>query len=593
MDRELERNLEEMIKHLKEWSVEDVDTAVLDPMAKMMLVALLHETRKIKDSIESLSDRIADRFCDNFIPRKNVSAIPALAVMSPKSSLSHGPVVIDSNASFLYKPPVGKPLNYIPLFKNVVIPVDGVYWMTSEKFHTPQNNRSLPEHRVQPNVLWLGLNASVEIECLKGFSLLFRNTVAPVRISVGDSGHTLNFATMNRMEDIDMVEPFDSQQASNCMFSILQEWREAQLHMPDASLIYLTDPIKDRDLFKPKHHPSIFQFCLLSEEIDAIPEGTIWLKVEFPEGYKISEKCNVVVNAFPVVNVDVDHVMLTASSPIAKLQKQDNTFFLTVLNTSNQSRKEGFDIEEDEYLIRDFDASCYHNGDLYRDVRNLYHHFVEDYYAFMEYNGIKDGEVINQLRETLNKIGKSVGNRNAKYQFDSGVYAMRNINRNPLPASIKVAFLTTRGKEGNQPREDEVMENKKCPGLGKEIQVVVDASCGRDKASADERYEQLRYYALTQDRLYTKMDIDAFLRKEIMAEFGPEEFKRISIRISIEGAGGTTSLQRGLYIDIEFKDKKNYEKAKAESFGILMKQKIENKSCISMPIIVELINQDR
>ena len=116
---------------------------------------------------------------------------------------------------------------------------------------------------------------------------------------------------------------------------------------------------------------------------------------------------------------------------------------------------------------------------------------------------------------------------------------------------------------------------------------------GADKASADERYEQLRYFSLTNDRLYTKMDIEAFLRKEIMAEFGKDEFKRIFLRINIEGVGGETSLQRGLYIDIEFKDKKNYEKAIQNSFDKLMKQKIEGKSCISMPIVVELINLEK
>ena len=134
------------------------------------------------------------------------------------------------------------------------------------------------------------------------------------------------------------------------------------------------------------------------------------------------------------------------------------------------------------------------------------------------------------------------------------------------------------------------MENKKLPPLKPKVPVVVAPMGGTDKASADEHYEHLRYYSLTNDRLYTKMDVDAFLRKEIMAEFGKEEFKRIIIKISIEGAGGLYSLQRGLYIDIEFKDKKNYEKAVHDSFDKLIKQKIESKSCIAMPIIMNLKN---
>lgn len=592
MDRELEEDLKEVVVKIKEWSKEDVDATLKDPMSKMMLAAIMYETRIIKDHLDLLPTRIADRFCEDFIPNAKMSAIPAIAILEPDFKKKSEGVIVDETARFAYKPSAGKPLNYIPVFKNYAIPVNEIYLMTSDSFHSPEGVRAVQLPKEQKNILWIGLCTSVEIECLKGFSLLFKGTqgIAPTRVLVGDTGRELSFATMNRMEDIEMVEPFDSQQASGCLFSFVKEWKEALLGMRDVSLAYLTDSVKDRDLFKPQHHPAIFQFCLMSEELDAIKDGTVWLKVEFPKDYHVPSDCQVIVNAFPVANVDVDYVLLTSTNPIAKLQKQDDAFFLNVINNSNRFRKEGFNIEEDEYFVRNFDASCYHDGDLYREVRNLYHHFVEDYYAFLEFHGIKDGETINQLRESFNKIGKSVGAKSAKYQFDSGVYALRNINRNPQPISTKVSYMTTRGKMGNLPREKDTMENRKCPGFGKEMQVVVSACCGRDKMSVDERYEQLRYFALTQDRLYTKMDIDAFLRKEIMSEFGSEEFKRIFVRIRIDGVGGSSGLRRGLYIDIEFKDKKNYERAVAISFANRMQQQITNKSCISMPIIVGLIN---
>ena len=159
-----------------------------------------------------------------------------------------------------------------------------------------------------------------------------------------------------------------------------------------------------------------------------------------------------------------------------------------------------------------------------------------------------------------------------------------------MSSSIKVSYITTQGEVGNSPQAGEMMENKKAPVFNQKVPIVVSAMGGADKASADERYELLRYYSLTNDRLYTKMDIDAFLRKEIMVEFGREEFKRIIINMSIEGAEGPTAVQRGLYIDISFKDKKNYERALGISFDTLMQQRIESKSCISMPIIVKLRN---
>ena len=63
--------------------------------------------------------------------------------------------------------------------------------------------------------------------------------------------------------------------------------------------------------------------------------------------------------------------------------------------------------------------------------------------------------------------------------------------------------------------------------------------------------------------------------------------------MSIEGTEGIASLQRGLYIDIEFKDSKNYGKAVNSSLDTQLLQKIENKSCIAMPIIINLVNLEQ
>ena len=126
--------------------------------------------------------------------------------------------------------------------------------------------------------------------------------------------------------------------------------------------------------------------------------------------------------------------------------------------------------------------------------------------------------------------------------------------------------------------------------LERDAEVVVGAMGGRDKASPDQRYELLRYHTLTADRLFTRMDIDAFLRKEIMAYFGREEFKRIFVKINVAGAEGQQGLQRGLYIDIEFKDRKNFDQAVRISLDTLLQQRIARKSCLTMPVAVKLIN---
>lgn len=593
MDIDIEKRVNDAIGQLRNLSIEDIDFGQMDPVAKMMLIALINEIQKIQDYIDGTVQRIVERFCSDFIPHEKIEAVPAIALINPtfKPQKNMGVIDVGSGVTFTYKTNNSKlPLNYIPLFNSVLIPYSDLYILTPKKLSYSQGTRPIDMDKL--NCVWVGITTKAEFESIYGISLLIKGTngIQPEHIFVGIDNKEIDFSTIREMENIEMAEPFDAQQFSGQFFSFINVWKENLLNMDDAALIFFTDDIHDRDLFKPRAYPKQFQQWLEDEALDCFDASTLWLKLEFPDGYVVPDTCEVVVNVLPVVNVDVNSLTLTQASPIAKLQKQEDSFFLKVLETSSSSHKQGFNMMSDEIIIRDFDASCYHNGDLYRDVRNLYNRFIDDYYAFIEYNGIKDGEVLKQLRETINRLGKSVGDKNAKFKFDSGTYVMKNMNQYPQTSSTKVSYITTQGRIGNTPQVGEAMENKKLPVIEQKVSVVVSGMGGTDKASADERYEQLRYYALTNDRLYTKMDFEAFLRKEIMAEFGKEEFKRIFIKINIEGTGGSKGLQRGLYIDIEFKDKKNYDKAMSFCFDKQLKQKIENKSCITMPINVNLIN---
>lgn len=594
MDIDLEKRTKEAIDKLKALTNNDIDFQLMDPVVKMMLVAMLSETQKINDLVEGLDRQIVDRYCTDFIPRQQLEPMPAITLLAPAFANKDSEIVrIGNGACFTYKTPSRKQaLNYIPLFETMAFPHTGLFLMT----HTMMkfDNEVLPVVAGRTNRIWLGISTETEVECLKGLTLLIKGThgIMPENISMGISGSSLEFATMNEMENIDMAEPFDAQQSSGQFFSFVEGWKESLLNMEDALLVCITDTTKDRDLFKPKDFPHEFRQWLENEYLERFSPNTLWLKVDFPEDYIVPDNVEIVLNAFPVVNVDVCTLNLTQSSPIAKLQKQEDAFFLRVLETSNAAQKQGFGTSSDEIIVHDFDAARYHNGDLYRDVRNLYNRFIDDYYAFIEYNDLKDGETLKRLRETINHIGnnRDMKEPNKAFKFDSGTYAMKNIKSANPSSSTRVTFLTTQGAIGNSPQAGETMDNKKLPSIKQKVSVAVSGMGGCDKVSPDERYELLRYFALTNDRLYTKMDVDAFLRKEIMNEFGKEEFKRIIIKISIEGAGGETSLQRGLYVDIEFRDRKNYEHATRMAFDKLMQQRIANKSCIAMPIIVKLRN---
>ena len=598
MDVELERDLNEALARLSALSANQDGCQMKDPVVKMMLVALLHEVGKIKDMVDGVGQRILDRYCEDFIPRKEVSAMPAVAVVSPvfRKGKDSETVSLSSEVSFSCKVTGSKtPVNFLPLFRNTLIPCEDVYVLTHNKMRGKDGVVDIEMEN--PASMWVGISTKAEIESLDGVALYIQNVVDvyPEHIfAVGGERTELSFRTMDRLEDLEMLEPFDSQQVSNESLAIMKYWKDYLQSLPDGVLVCLDDSRQDRDVFRKRAYPRVFQNWLESETLDRFKDNTIWLEISFPDGYSVSDDCQVALNAVPVVNVDVCGVTLTQAAPVAKLDKQEGTFFVKVLETSNKAYRQGFPMNSDDFIIRDFDAGCYHNGDLYRDIRNLYNHFVEDYYAFVEFNGLKDGQDIKRLKELVNRIGKSVGAQNSKYKFDSGTYVMKNINSGASASVTKISYLTTDGERGNLLKVDggHRLECRKIPVIEPDVPVLVSAMGGRDKAGADERYELIRYYSLTNDRLFTKMDIDAFVRKELVAVFGKEEFKRIRLKINVAGAPGLHSVQRGLYVDIEFKDKKNYDKALGEGLQIKLQRKIESKSCISMPVMVRLYNCD-
>ena len=602
MDIDLENRLNEALEKARALTGGDaVDQSQLDPVQRMMLVALLHECQKINDYADGASDRIAQRFAEDFIPRSSIEAMPSIALLSlkVKQRLGNELVTITNDTTFKTKPdpkqvPPRPALNFIPIFSTLLLSHTDIFTLNKRclRHHGEVIDISM-QHAHQ---LYVGIRTNAEINSLRGLSILICGTrgVTPVRVVVGAEKRQLAFATMQRLEDIEMLEPFDAQQASGRFFSILESWKEQLLDMDNASLIYITDPLQDRDLFKPRAYPRSFQNWLESRQLDILPADTVWIRLDFPEGYNVPDTCKIEINVLPVANVDLNTVTLTQSAPIAKLQKQDGAYFLDVVEQSNDANRQGYPANSDEFRIRDFDATRYNDGNLFRDVRMLYNRFVDDYYAFIDYNGIKDGETIRTLRSTLTTLGKAVKGDNACFRYDSGTYAMKNIAiedaTSVSSSSVRVAFITTQGAVGNEVERGTMMENRRNAALERDAEVIIGGMGGRNKATPDQRYELLRYNTLTADRLFTRMDIDAFLRKEIMAFFGREEFRRIFIKINVEGSEGERGLQRGLYIDIEFKDRKNYEQAAGISLASLLQQRIARKSCLTMPVIVNLVN---
>ena len=611
MDIELKESIKQARDYLKDVGIDMPRMEDMDPVAQMMLAALLNETRKVKKDLEGITQKLVDHYSTDFIPQEHIGAMPAITLARTRCKEVRGgnAVKIGKGSVLAWKGKERKTtLNYIPLFETMTLPLhrnaDGrecVFQLTHDLLKEDGHQVDLKydvENMDRPGSLYLGLGCKVEMECLKGLTLLIQGTggVAPERIVVEKNGEELDFATAREMEKMDFAPPFDAQQASGQMFSFMNLWKENMLNMEDAVWVAITDGETDRDKFKTMPSPSCFQRWLASDDFNHFEVhdgGNIWLRLDFPQHFVIKKGVRVIPNVIPLVNVEERKVTLSRVMTMAKLNNKEDSFFLCVLNTTLDGLKRGFEDMSKEVLVRDFDATCYNGGQLYRDARNLYNRFLDDYYAFINFNDINDGKALEKLRNSINEIGKDAAKKskdNIEGKFDSGTYVMKKEIEND--SAVIVSYIITMGEAGNLPKIGDQLDVR-TPGLEQKAEVLVDAKGGKDKVSADERYELMRYYTLTNDRLYTRMDIDAFLRTEIKKKPLETDASRIIIKVGVEGAEGPTHVRRGLYIDLGFKDKTTYEKAVAAGFDVLMQQRITNKACLSMPVFVNLKNLEQ
>ena len=257
MDIELEKRINDTIAFLKHISLDSVEEQLTDPIAKMMLVSLLYESQKIRDYIDGVSDRIVEKFCEDFIPRKEVEAMPAIAVIKAqfKAKKDEETVKIGNNTAFTYKLDSKTSLNYLPLFKNLIIPESDIFILTENLLRRGSDSYEISMEN--PNSMWVGIETGAEIETLQGLSIMINGTrgVIPEHIYVGSGQKELEFADMSRMDDMEMAEPFDAHQASGKMFSFIDSWKDQLLEMEDSALICITDELTDRDVFKRCNYP--------------------------------------------------------------------------------------------------------------------------------------------------------------------------------------------------------------------------------------------------------------------------------------------------------------------------------------------------
>lgn len=233
---------------------------------------------------------------------------------------------------------------------------------------------------------------------------------------------------------------------------------------------------------------------------------------------------NVVINAFPVVNVTKRHFALTPSEPIVKIA-DDNDFFMNLVGEYDTVE------EVSQFILRRYGCERFGFNELLRLADTLQKRSTTDFYAYQTIPTLKDGDRMRKLRILLKdiiSIVKKEGNPK------TGVYALLKEDAK-VEVSIPLTALYTDGAKGNDIEAGAPVLAAPSDFNLAETRLLTRSSGGRDEVVDDEERKMLsHYYTMTNDRIVTRADLKSFCIKELY-NYDIGSVNRIEIACDEEG----------------------------------------------------------
>lgn len=481
-----------------------------DPVAKMMLVAMAHQSCEIERKMEQTVARLSEQFCDQVLQRSNLQAQPAVSVVNIGNGREYIPYYIDEKDIFTYK---ATKCNYRPIFKSRIIPGRIVACFMSNMLLQPNSSplQATWSDNGHKDEVWLAFDAAGEVNTLEDAIIAFSHPLPSEMLmaEVGDVQIQMSLV----MED--------TPRTLNSNFMLMEFWKKSLVYY--GLWLYRFGKCSNKRTLHRGEIPAWIMDSYAQEILEPfVGNRYLWIRIKAPKGIALPLNTAILLNSIPVVNYDIQDVKLSYSEPIQRLENdKTGTFFLDVVQNQEQAH---------EFFIRDFDVCQYDNERIREDITNLYHHYVNDYFAFVDSNSLHDGATLRSLRQSMMQVYDSLDEyRSGNIRPYGGAYVIRNPRNNQQP--MVLTYFTTNGERGNRLRRGSKLTSSNA-AVGN-VEALIDATGGRDKVKdLATRKEIARHIVNSNDRLFTKIDLLQYCKMEFMRAFGEEAIGYCNISLS-------------------------------------------------------------
>lgn len=561
---EIKDRAEELLKAAIEvwkanYKLEDIEGIEKDPVFMLFLIALAYQESEIKSGWEESKRSIYEDFFEYLCPLPSRTVMPHCMIVksNPRKNLD----VVELNSSDIFKIHTSD-YNFMPLFKTRVIShtvksvirLDGRRWKVSLAFNEPVKNLEGFAFQIL-NSNFQDLTISYKKQPLA--------IVKPWEISDLPFVDCLSFNSM-------LYQQSQSLDTRSLWFDLFAE-QNARMFVFKKSDIF--------ENFEEENIDLVFEFTSVNNDFSFNKESIIF-------------------NTFPLVNVFVESVDLSASKPIQRIEDRSDMgmgqkSFLCLIPD-----KSGYNQYNSSVVVRKFDADRFGLHDVLNLVNELVLKFSSDFYAFQSIPNLREGGKIRELSLLLDKIKKdlkdNVTSNPHSESFGKGIYlVLRNIQGLESGTSVNVKYLVSNGKIdydfiANKFNQLIVPANLNAV----ETQIVQLPHAGNEIKNKKE-YDvlQTKYLLATSDRLVTSADIKMFCFKELYIRyFIPEEYILnidIKYRLKIE------PLYKGyeIAIFIRLTDNSYVQKKLAGNIShieLLLQKMIENRMPGIYPVAVAI-----
>lgn len=536
-----------------------------DPVAKMMLVAMAHQSCEIERKMDQTVARLSEQFCDQVLQRSNLQAQPAVSVVNIGNGREYTPYYIDENDTFTYK---AAKCNFRPIFRSRIVPGRIVACFMNNMLLQPNSTplqATWPDNRHKDEI-WLAFDAAGEVNTLEDAMIAFSHPLPSdmLMAEVGDVQIPMSLV----MED--------TPRTLNSNFMLMEFWKKSLVYY--GLWLYRFGKCSNKRTLHRGEIPAWIMDSYAQEIIEPfVGNRYLWIRIKASKGISLPLNTAILLNSIPVVNYDIQDVKLSYSEPIQRLENdKTSTFFLDVVQNQEQAQ---------EFFIRDFDVCQYDNERIREDITNLYHHYVNDYFAFVDSNSLHDGATLRSLRQSMMLVYDSLDEyRSGNTRPYGGAYAIRNPRNNQQP--MVLTYFTTNGERGNLLRRGGRLTSTNA-AVG-DVEALIDATGGRNKIrDIKTRKELTKHIVNSNDRLFTKIDLLQYCKMEFMRAFGEEAIGYCNISLSESNIPVDGHIEKCINIHFNIISEVLKEEVKNSDFFNYLKINIELRKSFSKQILLQ------